>query len=281
MNRKSVIERAKILQLLVEGNSIRATSRISGASKNTVIKLLVEIGEACVWYQDKNLRNLPCKKIQVDEIWSFVYSKEKNVPENMEDKAGDIWTWTSICTETKLVPSWIIGGRDAETAKEFMNDLASRMANRIQLTSDGHKAYLEAVEQAFGDNVDFAQLVKIYGHSSDSYKTYSSGNCIGTQKRKIKGNPDKEKVSTSYVERQNLTMRMSMRRFTRLTNAFSKKIENHCHAIALHFMHYNFCRIHNTLRVSPAMAADVTSKLWSLEDVVMMADGYYDNKNSN
>ncbi len=279
MNRKSIQERAQILNLLVEGNSLRATSRIAGCSINTVTKLLAEIGEACAWYQDKHLRNLTCSKVQVDEIWSFVYSKQKNVPEGMEGEAGDVWTWTAIDSETKLVPSWRIGSRDGDTALEFISDLGARMANRIQLTSDGHKAYLEAVEQTFGDDVDYAQLVKLYGETTEGQKRYSPAACIGAKKSKVTGNPDLCCVSTSHVERQNLTMRMSMRRFTRLTNGFSKKVENHAHAIALHFMFYNFCRIHKSLRVSPAMAAGVSETLWSLEDVVTMADTYcYDKE---
>jgi len=275
MNRKSAQERAQILNCLVEGNSIRATSRLTGASKNTIVKLLAEVGTACAAYQDKHLRNLTCNRVQVDEIWSFVYAKQKNVPEGMEDKAGDVWTWTAIDAETKLVPSWWVGGRDTETASAFISDLAERMANRIQLTSDGHKPYLVAVENAFGNDVDFAQLVKIYGSAGGDSpeKKYSPGECCGTKKTRIAGAPDDKHVSTSYVERQNLTMRMCMRRFTRLTNAFSKKVENHCHAIALHFMYYNFCRIHKSLRVSPAMAAKVTDRLWSLEDVVKLIDG--------
>jgi IS1 family transposase len=283
MNKKSTQERAQMLQLLVEGNSLRAVSRISGASINTVTKLLVEAGEACAWYQDKNLRNLPCKRVQVDEIWSFVYSKAKNVPEGMEGQAGDVWTWTAIDAETKLVPSWLVSGRDADAAQAFCTDLAGRMANRIQLTSDGHRAYLTAVESAFGADVDYAQLVKIYGSvgGDNPAKRYSPGECCGIKKSPVTGAPNEKHVSTSFVERQNLTMRMCMRRFTRLTNGFSKKVDNHCHAIALHFMNYNFCRIHKTLRVSPAMAAGVSQTLWTLEDVVNMMDAYYENKKSN
>ncbi len=281
MNRKSTQERAQILQILVEGNSLRSTSRITGASKNTVTKLLVEAGEACAWYQDKNLRNLPCKRVQVDEIWSFVYSKQKNVPEGMEGNAGDVWTWTAIDADTKLVPSWRVGSRDAEAASDFMQDLAGRMASRIQLTSDGHKPYLSAVEGAFGADIDYAMLIKLYGSTTEGQKRYSPAECVGIHKGIVNGKPDDKHISTSFAERQNLTMRMSMRRFTRLTNAFSKKVENHCHAIALHFMHYNFCRIHKSLRVSPAMAAGVSQTLWTLEDVANMMDGYYDAKKSN
>lgn len=283
MNRKSIKERAQILSLLVEGNSLRATTRIiretqGGCSINTVTKLLEEIGEACAWYQDKNLRNLPCQRVQVDEIWSFVYSKQKNVPEGMEGEAGDVWTWTAIDADTKLVPSWRIGSRDSEVAHDFVGDLASRMANRIQLTSDGYKLYVNAVESAFGADVDYAMLVKIYGDNVEGQKRYSPAQCTGAVKQEMVGKPDVKHISTSFAERQNLTMRMSMRRFTRLTNAFSKKVENHGHAIALHFMHYNFCRIHKSLKVTPAMAAGVSQTLWSLEDVVKMADDYWNTK---
>lgn len=268
MNKKPRHERAKILQMLVEGNSLRATSRMAGCSINTVTKLLVEAGQACAWYQDQVFRDLPCKRVQMDEIWSFVYAKQKNVPDEMKGEAGDVWTWTALCADTKLVPSWRIGGRDLETAKDFVNDLSGRLANRVQLTSDGHRAYIEAVEQAFGDDVDFAQLVKIYGNGSTS-------EVIGTQLKPITGKPESKNISTSFVERQNLTMRMSMRRFTRLTNAFSKKIENHGHAIALHFMYYNFARQHKGLKGStPAMMAGVTDTLWSIEDIVDMIDNY-------
>jgi IS1 family transposase len=274
MNKKPRQERAKILQMLVEGNSLRATSRMAGCSINTVTKLLVEAGQACAWYQDQVFRNLPCKRVQMDEIWSFVYAKQKNVPDEMKGQAGDVWTWTALCADTKLVPSWRIGGRDLETAQDFVNDLAGRMASRIQLTSDGHRAYVEAVENAFGDDVDFAQLVKLYGNTSEGEKRYSASEVVGTRQDTITGNPEKKHISTSFVERQNLNMRMSMRRFTRLTNAFSKKIDNHAHAIALHFMYYNFSRIHKSLRVTPAMAAGVSDKLWSIEDIVDMIDGY-------
>lgn len=271
MNKLPLTKRAQILGLLVEGNSLRATSRLADCSINTVTKLLVEVGTAAAAYQDKTLRNLPCKRVQVDEIWSFVYAKAKNVPAEKQGEAGDVWTWTAICADTKLVPSFLVGGRDGGYAMEFITDLASRMASRIQLTSDGHKAYLEAVEAAFGGDVDYAQLIKIYGPAPEGQRRYSPPECVGTQVATVSGYPDMAHVSTSYAERQNLTMRMSMRRFTRLTNGFSKKIENHWHAVSLHFMYYNFGRIHKSLRVTPAMAAGVSDHVWSLEQIAQLA----------
>jgi IS1 family transposase len=243
-------------------------------SINTVTKLLVDAGQACSEYQDGALRNLPYKRVQVDEIWAFVYAKAKNAPDDMKaaGTAGDIWTWTAICADTKLVPSWMVGNRDGETAKLFISDLAGRLANRVQLTSDGNNSYLEAVEGAFGSDVDYAQLIKIYGEAPEGQRRYSPAECSGIKKTPITGNPAESEISTSYVERQNLTMRMGMRRFTRLTNGFSKKVENHAHMVALHFMHYNFARIHKTLRVAPAMAAGVSERLWSVEDIVKLAD---------
>ena len=268
MNRLNKEARAKVLHLLCEGTSIRAVARLTGASKNTVTKLLVDAGRACAEYQDKALRNLTCKRIQVDEIWSFVYSKQANVPDNKRGEAGDVWTWTAIDADTKIVPSWLVGPRDSQAAIAFMDDLASRLVSRVQLTSDGHRPYLEAVEGAFGGDVDYAMLVKLYGSAPEGEKRYSPAVCIGARKTRIEGDPDPKHVSTSFAERQNLTMRMQMRRFTRLTNAFSKKVENHAHAVALHFMYYNFVRIHKTLRVTPAMAAGVTDRLWEIGDVV-------------
>lgn len=269
MNKLTSTDRAKILHLLCEGTSIRAITRLTAASKNTVTKLLVDAGHAFSDYQDKAFRNLPCKRIQVDEIWSFVGCKAKNVPENRIGEAGDVWTWVAFCADTKLMPSWFLGNRDAECAKAFMDDLAGRLANRVQLTSDGHKSYLQAVEQAFGNDIDFAQLVKIYGDAPDAAKgKYSPAECCGTRKMRVTGKPDMKQVSTSFVERQNLNLRMHMRRFTRLTNAFSKKIENHGHAFALNAMYYNFVRIHQTLKITPAMAAGVTNKLWEMADIV-------------
>lgn len=268
MNRLDIIKRAQIIGLLVEGNSLRSASRLADVSINTVTKLLVDVGTAAAAYQDQTLRNLPCKRVQVDEIWSFVYAKAKNVPTEKEGEAGDVWTWTAICADTKLVPSWLVGRRDAECAMEFMDDLSRRLANRVQLTSDGHKPYLDAVEGAFGGDIDYSMLIKIYGKMKvENAGRYSPDVCTGAKKKPMIGNPDKKHISTSYVERSNLTMRMGMRRFTRLTNAFSKKIENHEHAIALHFMYYNFGRIHKTLRVTPAMAAGVAQHVWSLEEI--------------
>ncbi|MGB6064727.1 MAG: IS1 family transposase [Desulfomonilaceae bacterium] len=274
MNKLSIQKRAQILGCLVEGNSIRATSRLTGASKNTVTKLLVDVGRACSEYQDRVMRNLSCQRIQCDEIWAFCYAKEKNVPEDKKGQFGygDVWTWTAICADTKLVPSFMVGNRDAESANAFIEDLASRLSHRVQLTTDGHKPYLEAVEGAFGCDVDYAMLVKIYGLDPEKEKRYSPEQCIKAEKVPITGNPDHSKISTSYVERQNLTMRMSMRRFTRLTNAFPKKIENLAHAVALHFMYYNFGRIHRTLRVTPAMEAGISDHVWTLEEIARLAD---------
>lgn len=272
MNKLPTAKRAQIIGLLVEGTSLRATSRLADVSINTVTKLLVDVGTACAAFQDKALRNLPCKRVQVDEIWSFVYAKEKNVTsaKAAPDKAGDVWTWTAIDADTKLVASWMVGDRSYMTARVFIDNLADRMANRIQLTSDGHRAYVQAVEESFGGAVDYAQLIKVYGAAPESEKRYSAAECIGTETKYVTGNPDPRHVSTSYVERQNLTMRMSMRRFTRLTNAFSKKVENHAHAIALHFMYYNFGRIHKSLRVTPAMAASVSDHVWTLEEIAAL-----------
>jgi IS1 family transposase len=274
MNRLNKGKQAQIIHCLVEGNSIRATVRMTSVAKNTIVKLLADMGKACAEYQDKTLRNLPCKRVQCDEIWSFCYAKEKNLREELRGKFGygDVWTWTAICENTKIVPCWLVGGRGARSAHIFMHDLASRLANRIQLTTDGHRVYLEAVESAFGSEVDYAMLVKIYGHDSEPETRYSPAVCIGAQANAIIGAPDMRHVSTSAVERQNLTMRMSMRRFTRLTNAHSKKVENHQHALAIYFMYYNFCRVHQALRVPPAMEAGISSRVWSLDDIVSLLD---------
>lgn len=277
MNRLTKEARARILHLLCEGNSIRAVTRLTGASKNTVVKLMIDAGKACAAYHDEHVRNLASKRIQVDEIWSFTYAKQKNVAaaKAAPQGAGDTWTWTALDADSKLMVSWLVGGRDSEYAISFMDDLRSRLANRVQLTSDGHRAYLEAVEGAFGGDVDYAQLVKLYGAAPESAKgRYSPAECIGAHKHRVEGNPDPKHVSTSFAERQNLNMRMHMRRFTRLTNAFSKKVENHAHSVALFATYYNFVRIHKTLRTTPAMAAGVTKRLWEIGDVVDVLEAW-------
>lgn len=276
MNKLDREARSRILHLLCEGNSIRAACRLTGASKKAVSKLMVDAGQAAAWYQDRVFRNLTCKRIQVDEIWAFVYAKQKNVPlaKSAPEGAGDVWTWTAIDADTKLIPSWFVGGRDSDAAMIFVDDLASRLANRVQLTSDGHKAYLEAVEGAFGADVDYAMLVKLYGPAPEGQRRYSPAECIGAHKEIIEGNPDPKHVSTSYAERSNLNIRMHTRRFTRLTNAFSKKVENHAHSVALFAMYYNFVRIHKTLRTTPAMAAKVTDRLWEIGDVVDVLEAW-------
>lgn len=270
MNKLTTDKRVAIVKALVEGNSIRSTVRMTGASKNTVVKLLVDLGTACSEYQNTVMRNLPLRRLQVDEIWSFVYSKQKNVPADHQGEFGfgDVWTFTAIDAETKLVPCWLIGLRDGGCAREFITDLASRLANRVQLTTDGHKMYLEAVEAGFGGEVDYSMLVKLYGKEQVGEARYSPSKFNGSKRTSIVGNPDREHVSTSYVERQNLTMRMTMRRFTRLTNGFSKKVENLAHSVAIHYMYYNFCRIHQTLRSTPAMRAGVADHLWTVEEMV-------------
>jgi IS1 family transposase len=278
MNKLPAEKRAQIIHLLVEGNSLRATARLADVSFNTTAKLFVDTARACLDYQNKTLRNLTCKRIQVDEIWSFVYAKALNAPieKKIAGQAGDVWTWVAIDADTKLVPSWYIGDRSGQAAWEFLTDLRTRLANRVQLTSDGHKAYLIGVAGSFGDQVDFAQLVKIYGKdgSEKGVRRYSPPECLGAVKTPVYGEPDPAHISTSFAERQNLTMRMSIRRFTRLTNAFSKKVENHALSVALHYMNYNFCRIHKTLRVTPAMAAGVTDKLWEIGDIVKVLEDW-------
>jgi len=293
MNKLSLEKRAQILGLLVEGNSMRAITRLTGCSINTVTKLLIDVGTACSEYQDKALRNLSCKRIQCDEIWAFCGMKDKNVPAEHKGELGygDVYTWTAIDADTKLILSFLVGKRDAEYAHAFMEDIASRLTNRVQLTSDGYKSYLEAVDDAFGGDIDYAQLVKHYGNpdgEAQGQKRYSPSRFVSAEKRGVCGDPDMAQVSTSYVERQNLTMRMSMRRFTRLTNAFSKKLENLEHAVALHFMYYNFGRLHKTLRVTPAMEAGVSDHVWSLEEIAQLVPdlvpakrGPYKKKNSN
>ena len=275
MNKLTTEERAKVVACLVEGNSLRATTRMTGIHRTTIQKLLVELGAACSEYQDRVFRGLELKRVQCDEIWSFVGCKQKNVTEDGREKNwGDVWTWTAIDADTKLVPCWFLGTRSAEAAYHFIHDLKDRLAGRIQLTTDGHRAYIQAVEDAFGSEIDYAMLVKIYGNAAEGggEARYSSAQCMGARKAVISGQPNYKHVSTSFAERANLTMRMSMRRFTRLTNGFSKKVENHEAAIALHFMHYNFCRIHQPLRVTPSMAAGVSDHVWSLNELIGLLD---------
>jgi IS1 family transposase len=276
MNRLSLEKRTQILKCLVEGSSIRATARTCDVVKNTVLKLLVEVGEACSNYQEEHMRNLNCKRIQCDEIWAFCWAKEKNVPADKKGQLGygDVYTWTGICADSKLMVSWMVGRRDAQTAYLFISDLAGRLAKRIQLTTDGLHVYLNAVEAQFGPSIDYAMLVKTYGESNEqkAEKRYSPAQFAGSSKAVITGTPDPKHISTSYVERNNLTMRMGMRGFIRLTNGFSKKVENLMHAVSLHFMYYNFTRIHQSLRVTPAMEAGITDHLWTLEDVAKLAD---------
>jgi IS1 family transposase len=276
MNQLDAVKQAQVLSALVEGNSISSITRMFGVGKNTVARLLIAAGEACAKFQDQAIRNLNCKLVQCDEIWAFVGAKDKNVPTDKQGKfgIGSVWTWTALDAESKLICSWMVGNRSAEAAFAFMQDLEGRLANRIQLTTDGYSVYANAVESAFGSDIDYAMLVKVYGESGEPEKRYSPAECIGSQRKPVTGTPEMKHISTSYVERQNLTMRMGMRRFTRLTNAFSKKLENHIAAVSLHFMYYNFVRIHQTLKVTPAMQAGVTDRLWSIEDIVRLVDEY-------
>ncbi len=269
MNKLSTAKRVQIVSCLVEGNSLRATARMCDVAFNTVLKFIPDIGEACAEYQDKAFRNLKCKRIQCDEIWSFCYAKAKNVPKDKRGTFGygDVWTWVAIDADTKLVPSYMVGNRDAQSARFFIEDLASRLANRVQLTTDGYRIYLGAIENAFGGDIDYAMLVKTY-ESTQEETRYSPAKCTGSEVKRIAGNPDPKDISTSYVERQNLTMRMCMRRFTRLTNGFSKKVENHAFHLALHYMYYNFCRVHKTLRVTPAMEAGVADHIWNISEII-------------
>jgi IS1 family transposase len=274
MNKISRTKQVQVISALIEGNSIRATVRMTSVAKDTVTKLLVSVGSACAEYHDRNVQHVKARRIQCDEIWQFCYAKQKNVPAEKQGQFGfgDVWTWVAIDADTKLVPSYMVGRRDLQTAKIFIDDLAGRLANRVQLTTDGLRVYLNAVEGAFGCDVDYAMLVKLYGNDADAETRYSPAECIGCQTAAISGLPNPKHISTSYVERQNLTMRMQMRRFTRLTNAFSKKIENLMAAIALHYMQYNFCRVHQTLRVTPAMEAGLTDHVWSVEELLNTLD---------
>lgn len=277
MNRLNTQERARIIGCLVEGNSIRATCRLTGAAKGTVIKLLANAGAACKRYHDQHVFMVQSQRVQCDEIWSFCYAKEKNIPADMRGVfgIGDVWTWTALCADTKLIINYRVDNRDEIAAKHFIDDLCKRLANRVQLTTDGLRAYLVAVPDAFGTAIDYGMLIKIYSNppkGGGPARRYSPGECCGAKRKKIIGKPSRAMISTSYVEHQNLTMRMSMRRFTRLTNAFSKKIENLSHAVALHFMFYNYGRIHQTLRVTPAMESGLTDHVWSLEEIATLVE---------
>jgi len=271
MNRLTSEQRAKVISCLIEGNSVRSTVRITGVAKKTVMRLVYEVGTFCAQYQDLVFQNLKCERMQVDECWSFCYAKQKNVtPEIAANNpgAGDAWLWAAIDADTKLVPCWLIGKRDPETARDFLEDLAGRLSNRIQLTSDGLKMYIKAVDKAFGGDIDYAMLVKIYGIAEGAEKRYSPAVCLGCESHTVTGSPDPKHINTSYIERHNLSVRMTARRFTRLTNAFSKKIENHIASVALTYFAYNFIKIHRTLRTTPAMAAGVADRLWEVSDLV-------------
>jgi IS1 family transposase len=279
VNKLPRAKRIEIITFLVEGMSLRAVTRVTGVSINTVTKLLVDAGQACTEYQDKAFGGLTCRRLQLDEIWSFCYAKAKNVKtaKAAPDGAGDVWTWTAIDADTKLIPSWLVASRDSVAAYEFCRDLAGRLAHRVQVLTDGHAPYMTAIPRAFGDEIDYGVLVKHYGAPKgevEAHRRYSPAVCISAEAHPQLGAPDEAHISTSYVERQNLTMRMNMRRFTRLTNAFSKKAENHAHAVALHFMYYNFVRIHQTLRCPPAMRAGVTDRLWDVSDIVKMVENW-------
>ena len=275
MNKLPASERIQILSMLVEGSSMRSISRVVGVSINTVTKLLIDAGTACLAYHDKAVRNVKASKVQSDEIWSFNYAKQKNVASAIAapERAGDVWTWTAIDSDSRMILSWLVGDRDAGCAVEFLEDLRSRLANRVQLTTDGHSAYLDAVEAVFSDEIDYAMLVKIFGNPPEGDQRYSPGECKGTRARVISGSPDIRHISTSYAERMNLSIRMGMRRFTRLTSGFSKRIGNHCHALALYFVFYNFVKAHKTLGgISPAMAAGVTDRLWEMSDILALVE---------
>lgn len=289
MNTLNEADRVKVIKALVEGTSLRAVSRMTEIARNTITKLLGDLGEACMAYHDAHVRNVRVRRLQCDEIWAYLGAKARNVtPEKKEIGWGDVWTWVALDTDTKLVVSYLVGGRGADWAHDFMDDCASRVRGHLQLTTDGHKPYLEAVENALGGGVDYATLQKIYGASEETETRYSPAKCIGCESKVVSGTPDPRHISTSYVERNNLTMRMHMRRFTRLTNGFSKKLDNHAYAVALHFMYCNFVRIHSTLRVTPAMEAGISDHVWSMEELVAILPveqpakrGTYQKKISN
>ena len=274
MNKLPLEKRVQILSMLCEGSSMRAISRVADVSINTVTKLLIDAGLACARFHDQAVRNVKARHVQCDEIWSFCYAKAKNVPtaKKAPAVAGDVWTWTALDRGSKLIVSYLVGGRDAEYASAFMDDVAGRLAHRVQLTTDGLRAYLGAVEDAFGDDIDYAQLVKLYGEAPEAEKRYSPAECIGARKDRITGNPDRDMVSTSHVERSNLSFRMHMRRFTRLTNAHSKKFENHGHMVALYTVWYNYARINSAVKMAPTMAAGISDRLWSMADIVKLID---------
>jgi IS1 family transposase len=281
MNKLSSEKRAQALQMMAEGLSLRTMTRLTGISRTTLIKLLEDAGHAFSHYQDKTLVNLSSRRVQLDECWGFSYCKQKNVAsaKAAPEGAGDIWTWVGLDADTKLVVSWYVGARDSAAAMTFIDDLAPRLTSRVQITSDGHRPYLEAIEGAFGGDVDYAMLVKMYGAAPEGQRRYSPAICTGARKHRVEGNPNPKHISTSFVERQNLNIRMGNRRMTRLTNAFSKKAENHAHMMAIYFMHYNFVRIHQTLKVTPAMAAGVTPKLWEISDMVKVLEDWEAEQN--
>lgn len=273
MNKLNREKQVQVINALVEGVGVNATSRMTGVAKNTILKLLADVGRACAEYQDRAMRDLKCRKLQADECWQFCYAKAKNVPAEKQGQFGygDVWTWTAVDADTKLVPCFLVGNRDAQSGRMFIEDLANRLSGRVQLTTDGLKIYVSAVEDAFGSDIDFAQLHKIYGSTQEETR-YGPAECIGCERKRVMGNPDPMHISTSYSERLNLTLRMHMRRFTRLTHAHSKKIENHIYAVALHFMYYNFGKIHQTLRVTPAMQAGISDHVWSIAEIVALTD---------
>jgi IS1 family transposase len=276
MNKLTAEKKIVVVAALVEGCSIRSTARLTGVAKSTILRLLEEVGTACAEYQNFALRNIKAQRVQVDEIWAFVGCKQKNVTLEIakERIAGDVWTWVALDSDSKLAISWLVGQRDAGCATEFIQDLSGRLATHVQLTSDGHKVYLTAVTDAFGDGIDYAMLIKHFGNDPEAQKRYSPAQCNGCEKKRVLGNPDPLYISTSHVERQNLTMRMNMRRFTRLTNAFSKKVDNHMHSVSLFYMHYNFVRVHQTLKTTPAIAAGVSSKAWTLAGIVALTEAH-------